>query len=71
MVHEFQLSVGGQVYLGETWALICLDMDKIVTSYLVDRPHESAWPGWRTYQPVSDDLGNRVPVQLHLELSPA
>jgi len=21
MVHEFQLSVGGRVYLGETWAL--------------------------------------------------
>jgi len=21
MVHEFQLSVGGQVYLGETWVL--------------------------------------------------
>jgi len=21
MVHEFQLSVGGKVYLGETWAL--------------------------------------------------
>ena len=49
MVHDLELSVGGQVCLGETWALITvlacsgavridlIKLYKIVTRYLVDR----------------------------------